>query len=175
MYIYDNYFDGIDNAEGQWKVYVIKWYDKMHRNALLNCPETCKIIEKLSDIYIAMFSILEPGKIIRPHKGPSIGCLRLHMGLSIPKNKNDCYITVNDEKLTWDEGKVLIFDDTYVHSVYNNTNEARIILFVDIVRPLYFRFNHINNYLLTLSPFVNFVNNVNDSVEKKNNAELFTI
>ena len=38
------YFDDLDKEPNQWKVYVIKWYDKIHENALINCPETSKII-----------------------------------------------------------------------------------------------------------------------------------
>lgn len=173
----ETYFSRIDNEPNQWKVYVLKWYDKIHENALINCPETSKIISKLGDVHIAMFSILEPGKVIPPHKGPSTGCLRYHLGLKVPKDKENCYIKVNNEKFSWDEGKGLIFDDTYVHSVYNNTNETRIILFVDIERPLMFPLNYINKGLISFSPFVNFVKNVNDVVEKQNNIEkeFFTI
>lgn len=171
------YFDKIDNEPNQWKVYVIKWYDKIHENALINCPETSKIISQLSDVHVAMFSILEPGKVIPPHKGPSTTCLRYHLGLQVPKDKENCYIKVNNEKFSWTEGKGLIFDDTYVHSVYNNTNETRIILFVDIERPLIFPFNYINKGLISVGSYNDFVKNVNDVVEKQYNIEkeFFTV
>jgi aspartyl/asparaginyl beta-hydroxylase (cupin superfamily) len=78
---------------------------------------------------------------------------------------------VNGEKFNWIEGKGLLFDDTYVHSVYNYTNEPRIILFVDIERPLMFPFNQINKTLISNSSFFNFVNNVNDIVEKNNTIQ----
>jgi beta-hydroxylase len=171
------FFDGIDDIPNKWKVYVIKWYGKIHSNALENCPMTSKIISQLGDVHIAMFSILEPGKKIIPHKGPSTGCLRYHLGLKIPQDSENCYIKVNGEKFSWLEGKGFVFDDTYVHSVYNNTNETRIILFVDIERPLMFPFNHVNKGLISFSPFVNFVNNVNDAVEKQNSIgkEFFTV
>lgn len=82
-------FDSIDDVPNKWKVYIIKWYDKINDNAYINCPEICKIIEKLNNVHIAMISILEPGKFIRPHKGPSTGCLRYHFGLQIPKDKKN--------------------------------------------------------------------------------------
>lgn len=175
--IANTFFDSIDDVPNQWKIYVIKWYDEIHSNALVNCPETSKLISQLDDVHIAMFSILEPGKIIIPHKGPSTSCLRLHLGLKIPSDKSNCFIKVNDDDFYWEEGKTMIFDDTFVHSVYNNTNETRIVLFVDIERPLSFPFNHINKGLINFSPFVNFVNNVNNAVEKKNSIqkEFFTI
>lgn len=174
----NTFFDTIDEQPNKWKVYVIKWYDKIQSNALENCPKTSEIISKLPDVHIAMFSILEPGKIITPHKGPFTGCLRYHLGLKIPSDKSNCYIIVNGEKFNWDEGKGMIFDDTYVHSVYNNTNETRIILFVDIEKPLTFPLNYINKSLISFSPFVNFVDNVNRVTEEKNsnnNREFFTV
>ena len=171
----NTFFNGIDKMENKWKIYVIKWYDKIHDNALKNCPITSKIISELKDVHVAMFSILEPGKYIKPHKGPSTSCLRYHLGLKIPSDKQNCFIKVNDENFYWTEGEGLIFDDTYVHSVFNNTNEPRIILFVE--RPLNFPFNHINSELLKYSSYVNFVVNVNDVVEKKNSGQIeyFTV
>ena len=171
------FFDSIDEEKDKWKIYVIKWYDKINNNSIKNCPETCKIISQLDDVHVAMFSILEPGKVIIPHKGPSTACLRYHLGLKIPKDNDNCYIMVNDEKFIWKEGEGMIFDDTYVHSVYNNTNETRIILFIDIERPLMFPFNHINKSLISLSPFTKFVDNVNKNVEEKSSItkELFTV
>lgn len=160
-------FSSIDTETNAWKVYVLKWYDKINCKAYYNCPETCKLLEQCNDIYVAMFSILEPGKYIKPHKGPSTFCLRYHLGLSIPKDKENCYIIVNDEKFIWTEGESLIFDDTYVHSVYNNTSEPRIILFIDIVRPTNFLMSKINNYLLSSSSLYNFTKKINDSIEKK--------
>ena len=125
-------FDNIDHQKNKWKVFVLKWYNEPLKIAKKLCPNTVNIINKCNDIHCAMFSILEPGKYIPPHKGPSTACLRYHLGLKIPKDKDRCYINVNGKKYNWEEGNSLIFDDTYIHSVINNTNEPRIILFLDI-------------------------------------------
>ena len=42
---------------------------------------------------------------------------------------------INNKKYTWSEGKDILFDDTYIHHVENNTNEIRVVLFLDICRP----------------------------------------
>ena len=164
-------FTGIDAEKGKWKVFVLKWYDKELENAKRQCPETVSLLNKCPDVHAAMFSILEPGKYIPPHKGPSTGCLRYHIGLKIPKDKENCYITVNNEKYIWEEGKSMIFDDTYVHSVYNNTDEPRIILFMDIERPLASPMKEINHYLCKNGKYSEFVKGVNDVSEKT--KELF--
>jgi beta-hydroxylase len=41
---------------------------------------------------------------------------------------------INNNKYTWSEGKDILFDDTYIHRVENNTNETRVVLFLDIRR-----------------------------------------
>jgi aspartyl/asparaginyl beta-hydroxylase (cupin superfamily) len=164
-------FDVLDVEEGQWKVFVLKWYGKTLENAKRQCPKTVEMIEQCTDLHIAMISILEPGKYIPPHKGPFTACLRYHLGLKIPKDRENCYIEVNNEKFTWGEGEGLIFDDTYNHSVYNNTDEPRIILFVDIERPLKQPLKSINNFLCSNASLAKFNKGVNDVSEKT--KELF--
>ena len=160
-------FDEIDAQTNQWKVFVIKWYDKPLNNAIKYCPNTVNIINQCEDIKAAMFSILEPGKYIPPHRGPFTGCLRYHLGLKIPKDKENCYIIVNNQKYHWEEGESLIFDDTYVHSVYNNTSEPRIILFIDIIRPINNNLlKWITNFIINKKNYVSFIKQVNNNSEK---------
>ena len=40
------------------------------------------------------------------------------------------------KKYSWRDGKSIIFDDTNIHYVENNTDEHRIILFCDFDRPM---------------------------------------
>jgi len=169
----ESFFRGIDKGKEQWKVFVIKWYDKSLDNARKLCPNTTAIIENCPNIHAAMFSILEPGKFIPPHKGPFKGCLRYHLGLKIPEDRENCYINVNNKKFHWTEGESLVFDDTYEHSVYNNTKETRIILFIDIERPLTYPLNIINSYLTKNSSFASFVKEINNNAEQVKKIDLF--
>ena len=44
-----------------------------------------------------------------------------------------------------------MFDDTYLHEVKNNTNETRVILFLDIIRnELFYPIRLINNSVFNL-------------------------
>jgi hypothetical protein len=54
--------------------------------------------------------------------------LRCHLGLSVPP---DCWLHVGDFKKTWENGKTLVFDDTYIHSAVNNSDQPRVILLLD--------------------------------------------
>ncbi len=82
-----------------------------------------------------MFSILSPQTNIPVHRGPYKGLIRYHLALKIPKI-GDCYIDVGGEKRNWEEGKSLFIDDSFIHSVVNNTDETRVVLFADFKRPL---------------------------------------
>ena len=68
-------------------------------------------------------SILQPKTKIREHNGPSNTRLRLHLGIEVPDGAS---ITVGGIKKTWEEGKLLAFDDSFVHSVEHNGDAPRI-------------------------------------------------
>ena len=91
-----------------------------------------------------MFSILSPRKHIPDHCGPYKGIVRYHLALKVPEPREQCRIRVGDEIVTWEEGRSLIFDDTYEHEVWNDTDGERVVLFVDVVRPLRFPMNVVN-------------------------------
>lgn len=131
-----------------WKTFVLKAYNKtIGKNASL-CPFTISIIDKYPFIYTTWFSILEAGKAIPTHRGPYNGILRYHLALVVPKDAEQCYIKVGDDIAHWQEGKSLLFDDTHLHAVWNNTNERRVVLFVDVERPLMFPFNYLNRFII---------------------------
>jgi beta-hydroxylase len=84
----------------------------------------------------AFFSSIESGTYIRPHRGAYKGYLRYHFGVDIPANDNSCAIRIDDKLYNWSNGKSLIFDDTYIHDVWNNSGKDRVVLYVDFIRPL---------------------------------------
>ena len=51
----------------------------------------------------------------------------------------------------------MIFDDSYPHEAWNKTNDIRVVLFLDIVRPMSFPASVLNHLLINLirwSPFI---------------------
>lgn len=143
----DQFFNDITDNETEWTKLYIKWHSDIDPIARKNCPKSCKLIDNLPDVKIAMFSVLSPGAYIKPHEGPYKGCLRYHLGLSTP-NSEDCYIVVNNIKYSWKDGEGVIIDDTYTHWVKNDTDKTRIILFCDIVRPMNFIGSTMNNLIM---------------------------
>lgn len=121
--------------KSDWTRLYIKWHGDIDKSACKLCPKSCEIIEKLPNVKIAMFSVLKPGTKISRHNGYYRGCIRFHMGLITP-NSHDCFISIDGKQYHWKDGESVLLDDTYEHYVENNTDEYRVILFCDIVRPM---------------------------------------
>jgi aspartyl/asparaginyl beta-hydroxylase (cupin superfamily) len=133
-----------------WKTYI--FYGLGHRvdSTCERCPETTRLLERCPELQNAWFSILKPGYRIPPHKGPTKGIVRIHLGLIIPEQREQCWIRVDDRVLHWDEGKCIVFDDSYEHEVQNNTGEQRVVLFFDVIRPLRTPGRVLNRIMLVL-------------------------
>lgn len=156
-----------DTGEIPWEILMLRVYNKDTDKVKL-FPETFKLIKKIPGCTLAMFSILRPGKKLAPHYGPSKSVLRYHLSLIIPKDNKGCFITVNGENHYWKEGEDVMFDDTYLHSAENNTDQTRVVLFLDIKR----KYNNVfldwmNETMLHYAQYnptvLNIVNNTNNS------------
>lgn len=121
-----------------------------------------KLLEAHKCIKLAMFSLLEPGCKILPHRGPFRGCIRVHLCLQAP-GTDLCHIKVNNEQYIWKDGEVVAFDDTYFYSVENNSSSDRIILFLDVERHLALPF--INSLVMTR--IAKHTSHINDEIEKE--------
>lgn len=121
------------------------------------CPETAKILKRIPGMKTAMFSIFAPRKRIPVHRGPFKGVLRYHLALVVPEPAEACGIRVGDEVRHWEPGKSLVFDDTFDHEAWNDTDDVRVVLFVDFIRPMRFPASLINRlmiFFIAFSPFV---------------------
>ena len=108
------------------------------------------------------FSTLHPQTQIAPHSGPCNLRLRCHLPLIVPSTecdvvdspdqmvaaKDDVFIALEEAKKTmpcgmrvgdqircWEEGKAIVFDDTYEHEVWNMTSSPRVLLLLDVWHP----------------------------------------
>jgi beta-hydroxylase len=121
-----------------WKRFYLKWYDQPLRSAQALCPKTVELLNQVPAVKGAMFALLSPNSTLNPHRDPFAGSMRYHLGL-VTANSDQCYINVDGERYWWKDGEAVLFDETYIHSVENNTDVTRIILLADIERPLRLR------------------------------------
>ena len=110
---------------------------------LRRCPRTTALLDGIPGLFEAFFSILEGGKPIPAHDGPYRGYLRYHLGLLVPEH-NPPSIRLKDQVYTWKEGESILFDDSWNHEVYNTSEGDRVVLIVDIRRPMPQPFDAVN-------------------------------
>ena len=119
-----------------WKTFVFYAAGVSIDENCAQCPKTVELLGKLPTLQNAWFSILAPRYHIPPHKGPTRAFIRCHLGLQVPADAEKCWIRVDQEINHWQEGKCMVFDDTYEHEVLNDTDEQRVVLFLDFDRPM---------------------------------------
>ena len=142
--------------DAKWKTYFLNVYGEDLPGSE-RCPKTMAALHNIPDMKNALFSILMPGKHIPKHRGEYKGFLRCHLGLIIPKDRTKCRMNILDETVCWEKGQLVIFDNAYHHEVWNETDEKRVILMFDVIRPMRAPWNYVNKaiiWFLGFSPYV---------------------
>jgi len=121
-----------------WRRFYLKWYGDYLPSARQLCPRTVELLERTPSVHAAMFTVLAPRSHLVRHRDPFAGSVRYHLGLVTP-NSERCRIFVDGAPYVWRDGEGAVFDETYVHRAENKTDQARIILFCDVERPLRYR------------------------------------
>ena len=121
-----------------WKRFYLKWYDDFLPSARTLCPRTVEILDAIPSVHGAMFAMLPAGGKLGAHRDPFAGSLRYHLGLVTP-NSDKCRILVDGVPCVWRDGQDFMFDETFIHSAENATDQNRIILFCDVERPMKYR------------------------------------
>jgi beta-hydroxylase len=143
--------------DDRWKTYFFYGYGFRSDANCARCPETTRLVESIPGMTTAMFSILAPGKRLPPHEGPYKGVLRYHLALLVPEPSDQVGIKVGGEVAHWQEGASLVFDDTFTHEAWNDTDGTRVVLFVDVIRELREPMRTFNRLLIKAigySPFI---------------------
>ena len=102
------------------------------------CPRTVAALEQVPMTRMGartpsvLFSLLRPHTHIPPHSGMLNTRLICHLPLVVPAG---CWLRVGNETRQWEEGKLLIFDDSIEHEARNPTDRLRVVLLFDIWRP----------------------------------------
>jgi ornithine lipid ester-linked acyl 2-hydroxylase len=131
-----------------WKTYVLHAYGVRANRNCRECPATAAAVERIPGMKTALFSILVPGKRIPPHRGPYKGLLRCHLGLVVPGPPGAAGIRVATNDARWEEGRALVFDDTFEHEAWNESAGQRVVLFIDFLRPMHFPLAALNRAIL---------------------------
>ena len=119
-----------------WRTFMLFGLGKKLERNCSHVPATTALLEGVPHVQTAWFSILAPGYHIPAYSGLSKGFVRVHLALVVPRDAQRCRMRVGDQLVVWHPGEVFVLDDTYVHEVWNDTPDERIVLIVDIDRPM---------------------------------------
>ena len=125
----------LDNAD--WSALFLCENGKRFEEAVASCPKTWEAVQtaplpRIANSPTIMFSLLRAGARITPHTGTHNTRLTCHLPLIVPPG---CGFRVGNEIRQWEEGKLLIFDDTIEHEAWNDSAQDRMVLIFDIWRP----------------------------------------
>lgn len=131
----DLFAPALTKQSGDWTLYYLYVSGRKVEENCEGCPETARVIDAIPRIAaegLVYFSVLNPGTHIEAHCGEANSRLRCHLALSVPEG---CRIRVAREERVWEEGRCLIFDDSFEHEVWVSTNGPRAVLIVDVWHP----------------------------------------
>ncbi|KAG1927022.1 aspartyl/asparaginyl beta-hydroxylase isoform X1 [Pimephales promelas] len=124
--------------KGDWGQFTLWQQGRKTASACRSVPKTCALLERYPEATGCKrgqikFSVMQPGTHVWPHTGPTNCRLRMHLGLIIPPS--GCRIRCTNQTREWEEGKVLIFDDSFEHEVWQEADRFRLIFIVDVWHP----------------------------------------
>ena len=121
-------------SDNDWRTIALKsWSVELYKNQV-SFPFTTKLINKYPEIISASFNLLEPKSIIKPHVGDTNAIYRCHLGLTVPEGLPSCGFEVRGQQRPWVENEWIIFLDAFEHTAFNQTNNPRVILLLDVLR-----------------------------------------
>jgi aspartyl/asparaginyl beta-hydroxylase (cupin superfamily) len=122
--------------QGSWDVFILYERGKRHDDRCDLFPTVSAIVERHRTVRslagLVYFSRLAPHSRVAPHSGPTNMRVRAHLGIDIPPH---CGIHVGGTNATWQNGRCIVFDDSFPHEVWNESDRERIVLVVDLWHP----------------------------------------
>lgn len=122
---------------GRWEVMILFEAGRMKSENCAKVPRLTELLQKSPDVRttagLIYLSRVKARTKIAAHRGGSNMRVRLHLGILIPEG--DCRLRVDQEITGWSAGKCMVFDDFYEHEVWNNTDQDRLVLVVDLWHP----------------------------------------
>jgi len=120
-----------------WRMFLLRVYGQDIRSNLAHCPRLAQLLAASPEVLSATLSFLAPHKHIPRHRGPFRGVMRFHLGLKIPSEPGGRPATImmiDDHEYRISDGEMLLWDDTFPHEVWNDSDQWRIALLLDVRR-----------------------------------------
>lgn len=119
-----------------WKSLFFEGYGFRSAENRAKCPHTAAMLNRIPGLVVAFFSIMEPDTHVPRHRGLTKAWLNCHLPLDVPAGPGRCEMQVADQTVRWTEGEWLVFDETNQHEVWNTCPQPRVVLFLQVRRPM---------------------------------------
>lgn len=126
------------NLQPDWSGYYFYRHGQIRTDNCTRCPKTTDILRNIPLAQVpghapeVLFSVFAPDTHLLPHRGVTNTRLVAHLPLIVP---SDCALAVGGEPHYWQQGRVVVFDDTFEHEAWNRSNQVRVVLIFDIWNP----------------------------------------
>jgi aspartyl/asparaginyl beta-hydroxylase (cupin superfamily) len=123
------------NNSRRWSTYFLLKNGTRMEEHLGRCPRTAGLLAQAPLCNVpqhaptAFFSVLAPHTRIPAHTGVTNTRFIVHVPLVVPPA---CGFRVGAERREWREGHAWVFDDTFEHEAWNDSDEPRIVLIFDV-------------------------------------------
>jgi aspartate beta-hydroxylase len=127
-----------DAGPASWTGFYFYRYGEAREDNRTRCPRTAAAIDRLPLSRVpghgpeVLYSVFTPGTHLLPHRGVTNTRIVGHLPLVVPEN---CALRVGGEVHEWQEGRVVVFDDTYEHEAWNRSDRTRVVLIFDLWNP----------------------------------------
>jgi aspartate beta-hydroxylase len=126
------------NDGRDWRLFILKAYGIDNPRNIGICPVLSSVVAASPDVLSASISFMAPNKHIPAHRGPFRGVLRFYLPLVMPRTPEGlpaAVLKIDGREYRLLDGEGMLWDDTYVHEVWNRSEEVRIVLLLDVRRP----------------------------------------
>jgi hypothetical protein len=122
-------------SAGEWAASFLWSFGQRVEDVCRRCPETARLLSAIpgvAEFGTTLYSALAPHTHIAPHYGLTNAKLRCQLPLRVPGR---CRLKVGEHEVEQREGRCIVFDDSFLHSAWNDSDEPRFVLVFDFYHP----------------------------------------
>jgi aspartyl/asparaginyl beta-hydroxylase (cupin superfamily) len=133
--IEDYFYSEIKSDKNGWKVCPFLFWGQQDEVNYAKADKFLSHFKHIPGLTVLSVSILKPHTHITPHYGDTDTVYRVHIPVKIPAGLPHCGLRVGGVDKAWDN--IIVFCDAHSHEAWNNTDEERYILIMDVIREEY--------------------------------------
>jgi beta-hydroxylase len=123
---------------GAWELLPLRTHRGWVKPVAGHFPATVRLLRGIPRLRCADLAVLKAGSLIAAHRGTNWGVLRAHLALRVPGGVGRCELTFPADSVSqpWRDGEAFIFDDMHEHGAVNERSDDRLVLLIEVDRPL---------------------------------------